>query len=1506
MTCKNNMLRKLLSFVLCVLVVLSCFTLLLRVSASAQGEDTRVVDPSTMDDWKDFFLRDNTENSGAIWTDKSVFTDESAFDSSLVMENSADNFLVSLSAVSAQTKIKGYSYLPTDTIFVLDVSRSMGRNSLAGDNNRDVADELVDSVNAAVNELLEINKNNRVGVVLYSGNVNAEGNSDDKSAQVLLPLGRYEEADSRYLVKELTNLEVGTETVHADVIKVNGTVTSDGEVVAENKKIVDGGSFVQSGLHTAMNEFLSVEDTEIGDGGFQDGTKRTPVIVLLNDGIPTFASSDYTNAGVSDMGNGDTPEDELESAIPFVTQLTASYTKERVEEHYGKEAKFYTVGYSDSDVSVVAPSQSQLTDAHWQTYHATSEDGVMQLAVKRTWINSGWYGTGHWDTEYKTVYISGYDLDENYADKHFLADDELTAAFEGAVNEIVAKSLYYPTSVESGNTDLDGYIEFIDDIGQYMEVKKIHGILLGDYLFSGNNIAKNFIGTGGALGTIEKPSNLGDEMIRAVKARLGIKETADAQKLVDDAYRAGQLSYNPETGEYSNYIGWYADKDGKFISHGTREDSQYPENAEFYNESYGYLGEVIDGHNTSDMMYVSVQIHTRISTGTSAVIFRVPASLIPVINYEVTLTGESMEEEGDVTFKIDSEMDVDTNDDGVADKTVPVSPIRLIFEVGLSQGINELNVSEIVGSDYKHKKDGEYTFYTNRWDEADLNHEHPSVAKNTVAFYEPSTENERYYYTKNDKIYKKSGEDYIPFTSEENPADFGEPLYREFAVFESVNDESHNNGRMHLHYTEIAPEILKKAQQTADSGWYIPKGTIHRLFDSFHSGKGGFADDTQMQVNENNTGTIKYSHYFSVEQTPDLKGYYADVVLGNNGKMTLKQAQGLKIQADTDLTMLGREDVFEFAVKAENEENAQGEYRLIIIDSQGETNEEKVSFTEGELIVRIKASQSAYLVDLPEGENFTVTEHITENDFEISVVNGENKKDFTFTVEKNSLVKAEFVHSLLCDENSGAVVLYNTIEHPFAEDFVVPENIEFTYEVEYKDKNSQPHKEEIVLKPFETKHIKDILLGEEVKISLKGIPAGFTSDKENDTAFVRVDAPQYYITEFSNKYAPEDVSPKISLTGTKKLYGRQDGQWLESDKFTFELRKFADGKWDQMTLAAEDEVKGAQAVVTDASRSYDLSEFMCAEVYGDTGVYSYRVSEVFEEETSQGITYDKGVRWFDISVTDKDMDGFLEVDSIKPYGGTLVSRNDDESWKITADFTNNYRIAGSDTVTIILNNKVIASNGSDKDVPVKVSGFEYGLYQNDRLITIFPLTTETGETLLTLTYGDFDIGKHIHYVVKQMPHEEYEENMVYSEQDYHIAVSVYDDNTGGVRAAITAQEHDEEAPLLTGKEVTLQFENVYNVKTENTDPTEPTGPDATEPDITAPEVTDPIPSESETASTAPTSQDPTSSTNKGNPTVTPSFPNTGLIGTMNNVLWVFAGIVVLLALICMIFVGKKK
>ena len=81
---KHTFLKKTLSLVLCLVMLLGDFTGLMATAWGLTVEETdlvgnsyaeKVSDPATVNDWKNYFGPDvnNTANAGLVWTDKSVF-----------------------------------------------------------------------------------------------------------------------------------------------------------------------------------------------------------------------------------------------------------------------------------------------------------------------------------------------------------------------------------------------------------------------------------------------------------------------------------------------------------------------------------------------------------------------------------------------------------------------------------------------------------------------------------------------------------------------------------------------------------------------------------------------------------------------------------------------------------------------------------------------------------------------------------------------------------------------------------------------------------------------------------------------------------------------------------------------------------------------------------------------------------------------------------------------------------------------------------------------------------------------------------------------------------------------------------------------------------------------------------------------------------------------------------------------------------------------------------------
>ena len=656
MTYKKTLGSRLASLFLVLAMVLTMLPATgMKASAEIKAEEiiTQVADPSTLDGYKDYFGLNgqlNTQNAGGVWLDKSVLT-ESAFAG--ITKDDEKGFLIALSTMAANMSVVGMSYVPTDSVLILDVSGSMN----AGDN--DVAEELVEAANTSIATLLGANKHNRISVVLYSGSSSSSTNSN--AAITLLPLGRYTTgADGLYLTYSSRGGEyIGIDT---DVVYENST-----QKPTSQRKQVTGATYIQKGVLGALNQFLAESNSVTVNDPSAGLLRRKPVLVLMSDGAPTLGDTDFTNPGQYDLGNGKSTS----SALSFVTQLSLAYARVQIEEKYGTEPLFYTLGLavgSDANAtSVLDPANSSTAiNNFWRQYQAARVGG--EVIVQS--------GSGYFDSDLTVTKIAD-ELDKNYVDKYFEADGNdlagaLKDAFQDVVDNIQIQSGYFPTLI-SESEELSGYVSFVDRLGHGMTVTDIKGILIGEQLFSGADLASNFVPSGGALGTPTSPSALGREMVASVQARLGIESMDVAEALIALAYQHGQLNYE-NASNYSNYIGWYANAEGKFLGFYNEGTTVLPEatgnkdtDPAFVIRSYGYLGKVDEAYGVtkSDMMYATVQVRKNLKNGDELVTFAVPAALIPTLTYNV-------------------ELDENGKLDGLTTSGAE-KPIRLIYEVALEK-----------------------------------------------------------------------------------------------------------------------------------------------------------------------------------------------------------------------------------------------------------------------------------------------------------------------------------------------------------------------------------------------------------------------------------------------------------------------------------------------------------------------------------------------------------------------------------------------------------------------------------------------------------------------------------------------------------------------------------------------------------------------------------------------------------------------------------------------------
>ena len=1367
MTYKRTFGGRLTSFLLVLAILLTMLPLTgIKVSAAISGSEIirRVADPATLDGYKDYFALNgelNTNNAGGVWLDKSVLADNSAFAGVGITKDNPDGFLVALSTMAANMAVEGMSYVPTDSVLILDLSGSMNAS------NNDVAEDLVQAANTSIQTLLDANKYNRVGVILYSDN-----------AVTFLPLNRYTTVGGSYLTYSQRG---GTETISIDSdVVYEGTSTKP----TSRSKNVSGATYIQGGIAGAVEQFVADSNSVTVIDPSAGTLRRKPVVVLMSDGAPTEGSSNFTNPADSDFGDGS----DTSAGLSFTTQLTLAYARHQIEEKYGTEPLFYTLGLGVGDdpnaTSVLDPANSSTAiNNFWAQY--TAADVGDEITVQ----------SAYWLLFYQVPAVNvtkiGTELNKNYVDKYFEADDSegsladaLKGAFADIMDTIQIQSGYYPTLI-SANEDLSGYVSFVDRIGHGMTVTDIKGVLIGDHLFSGADLASNFVPSGGLLGTATNPTALGREMVAAVQARLGIESMDVAEALIALAYQHGQLSYE-SANNYSNYIGWYANAAGKFLGFYNEGTTVLPEatgdaatDPAFVIRSYGYLGEVDEAHGVSksDMMYATVQIRKNLQNGDEIVTFAVPAALIPTLTYNVKLD----------------------EDGGLSDLTATGAkkPIRLVYEVALEEELNLFNLKEYLGEEYLSEThhigtDGSVYFFTNKWD-------HHNVTgygtNNTYAYFNPSRQNDKYYYLEDTPIYQDQNG--TLYTGASQP---DRTMYRRYTVY--AKDGSSLSVR--TVYRAISAPVLATAKRADDNTWYVPMGDVHTNLDGYTVAKAGNDTATLPQAVVPFVDTKNHS----INDT----GYrfYVGATLGNNGKLVVKPETGIKLTKEMAEENSNVTEAFSFTLEM-LEGDGNKTYPALLVDPNGKENNAEVTFTNGAAIVELRPGYALYIGGMAAGNKVRVTE---KNDLKYIPMSNGLDQNGTVTLTDGNMAPVEFINAV---RGLGNLTITKEIVHPLGNSYAIPAGKAFTFRVTllgelvqnatFKASHTNGTVEEVKviggqftvqLENNESLEIFEIPEGTDVIVEEINTPEGFTvfymDNGEQGDGRVAIEKDLVATVVATNVYAPAAVDPiPIGVSGVKTLSGRE---WTATDSFEFQLQKLTGpNTWQQL---------GESEYATKDSKTFTFDYIFDNASYTEAGTYYYRIVEVEPTTPLGGISYDKTVHSFYVTVTDEDMDGKLEITKVKTdRPDTTHITGNGTSWEITADFENTYFATGTTTVTVDVNKEIANLGGSEKHP----AGFEFGIFDAEgNLVGQTLTTTERGFARFALRYTEADAGQVFTYTLKEIVPATIPAGWTYSTEEVALTVKVNDNGDGTISAVIY---EGAEEPAAPGTSVETLFTNTY-------------------------------------------------------------------------------------------------
>ena len=1367
---KKTIGQRFLSVLLCLVMVVSCLPAASMMPAIAVGESrlaglTRVADPSTKDSWQDYYGTGadiSTDNAGGIWTDKSVFTDASAFSNvttdsqgnpvTVTMANGED-MLVALSAMGSNMTVTGQSSVPTDTMLVLDVSGSMNDN----EGNNDVAQELAEAANTTIHTLLSNNPNNRVGVVLYSGPNRVNGAASANDAVVLLPLGRYTTGADNVYVSYSRSGDNETIGIDSDVRNA-----SNARPTSVSKR-VEGATYIQKGVILAMNQFTAA-DNQIAPSG----VAHKPILVLMSDGAPTISDTDFTNPGSYDLGSGSSTS----AAQGFVNQLTLAYAKSQIQAKYNTKPLFYTVGLGTTNdpvaTSVLDPANSNSgINEFWRQYNAASAGGT--VAVE---------GSGNRATRVTKISAS---LEQNYVDKYIAVNAStdlaqgLKDAFAQVVSDINLQSKYFPTLVGSSQ-DLSGYVSFVDQIGSYLSVTDVKGILLHEQLHTGQNLAKNFVEGGGILGTEAAPTAAGTALMRSVRDRLGLADDEAARSLIRNAYYYGQFSYDPQTGAFSNYIGWYADAQGKYMGFYQEGVTVLPAEAVYTVKSYGFLGETDPEHGVlaSDLMYTTVQVRHHIETGEEELILKIPASLLPTVTYEVTL-----DQNGDLQG---------------LNRTGATYPFRLLYEVGLDRHINAVNLTEYVSQEYlaaNTNPDGSVNFYSNQY-EADGSTGYGKV--NTYSYFNPSHQNDKYYFQSHTLIYRdQNGTLYTGSTA---PGSYSGALYRQHTSYKKTNGQLITD----VHYHELSATAKGAALRTeGDNSWYVPEDTVYTFTTGYVIDKGA----------NNPTGTLPYAKLPFVDVyghsvTETNHSFTIGSTLGNNGRLTLLPATGIKLTKELAETAENASDRFTFLISGDTA-NAQA----VRMDENGQILSQE-ALTNGQ--VTLTAGESVYIIGLSAG-SYTVTE-AAHPDYSVSAVtvNGtaQNGDVANATVTARQLTGIVFTNA---PKGTGNLLITKEIRHSshghmvpdalLAQPFTVTVNVgtalagqSFKTLVGTTEGSVTVGTDGSFTATITHGNTLEILALPEdttVTVTETGVAAPFAFDyiltrdhsgaeqDRDNTVTIGTDTNSTAVVH--NLYTPAAATADLDVQITKSFL-------IESalSSATFD---FAAQYWNGQTW--EDRSTGSITYSGDSgTKTLVLQDVLKNVTYTEAGDYAYRVIEVIPAEKLPGVSYDRTEYNFTVRVTDN--------------GGQLVAAIIDDNQPVTgayqAAFTNTYHTA---PVSLDVQ-KILDITSGDAEVPK--SGFLFEAYVADQSFAPVDNTADltvrsdaTGRARFAATYnrtGTF------YYVVKEK--DEGRSGWTYDDTEYHVTVVVTDDGTGDLSATVTTVKAGSTEPI-TGM---LTFTNRYD------------------------------------------------------------------------------------------------
>ena len=342
--------------------------------------------------------------------------------------------------------------VPMDVVFVLDVSGSMTNQ---------MVDQMVKAVNDTINTIMNRNTGNienRFAIVTYSG-----------SSKVLVPLGTYMSSDNNKYLRTPDNTPYGNYYIYTDLYDATVVTAPNGNKYLQkgNKHSVEtsyvtGGTYTQAGIAAGANELINSENKTITEtiDGFEYTYARTPVMILLTDGAPTYYTDSTTVTSSSQRHSNDDNvayENEvywtIRTAKAYKDRITAAYyTNNNIE----GTAKFATVGYGISSTVgqkqtekvVLNPTKANIEllpqyDSNWWWSGSDWEENRYQEIYNKLKAEDSTLNTYTYSDLFSTVDVNTSEL-TNFFNQALSQDKVITPSRDITLAESDAMRVYMP------------------------------------------------------------------------------------------------------------------------------------------------------------------------------------------------------------------------------------------------------------------------------------------------------------------------------------------------------------------------------------------------------------------------------------------------------------------------------------------------------------------------------------------------------------------------------------------------------------------------------------------------------------------------------------------------------------------------------------------------------------------------------------------------------------------------------------------------------------------------------------------------------------------------------------------------------------------------------------------------------------------------------------------------------------------------------------------------------